>query len=363
MPKIRESLFKDYEGIIKLENSYDFDTKRFDEWEHIWKNSPAIVENWPMGWVLEDDSKEIVGYLGNIPMNYEYNNKKILVAAISEFIVKKEFRNYSIMLIKKYFDQKDPDLFINTTANYEGEKVYSAFKANRIPADSTDVALFWITNYKQFTKSACKKKNIPCIGVLCYPLFLVLLGLDKIKGRNRIYYKENSEVNICYDFDNRFDEFWTHFKKKNKSKILFVRDKSNLNWHFKYDIKKKDIWIFVIEKDNKITDYAIFLRQNGEKIGLERIRLIDYCSLNDEQDALLKIISCAIKKFKDDGIHLVESIGFDTDTRAIIEKSNPHKRKLLSWPFYYKSNREELTGILNDPEKWNPCYIDGDACV
>ena len=363
MPKIREALFSDYEGIIKLEKDHDFVLKDYDDWEHIWKNNPAITKNWPMGWVLEDDSQEIVGYFGNIPMNYEYNNTKILAAAGRDFVVKKEFRSYSLMLINKYFIQKAPDMFIATTANYEGGKVQSAFKAKPIPADSTDIALFWITNYEQFIKSFCRKKNIPCISILTHPLSLALQGVDKIKGRNRFSCKDNSDIKIYYNFDDRFDEFWTKFKEKNKAKLLFVRDKTNLDWHFRHAIKKNHIWIFAIEEDNKIKNYIIFLRQDGEKIGLNRVRLIDYCSLDNDQNAFLKIMLSALEKFKQEGVCLIESIGFNIETRTIFGKSNPRKRKLSSWPFYYKSNREELTNILNDPKKWNPCYIDGEASI
>ena len=98
MPIIRQAKFTDYKKIITLEKKYDFAIKDFEEWENRWRDNPAMSGNWTMGWVLEDNNKKIVGYLGNIPMDYICGNKKLLAAAMSDFVVDKEFRNYSILL-------------------------------------------------------------------------------------------------------------------------------------------------------------------------------------------------------------------------------------------------------------------------
>ena len=41
----------------------------------IWNKNPAYKKGWPIGWVLESN-KKIVGYLGNIPLNYYLAGKK-----------------------------------------------------------------------------------------------------------------------------------------------------------------------------------------------------------------------------------------------------------------------------------------------
>ena len=363
MPKIRQAEFADYEKIITLKKKYDFAIKSFEEWENRWRHNPAMSGNWTMGWVLEDNNKKIVGYLGNIPMDYICGNKKLLAAAMSDFVVDKEFRNYSIMLLKKYFTQEIPDFFITTTASHDGEKVYAAFKAERIPVHATDVALFWIINHKQFSKSICRKKNLPYPNYLYFPFYFAFMLLDIINGHICLPHKGTSEVQVVHEFDYRFDEFWTAYRNKYNSRLLFVRDRMHLDWHFKQAGKRKNLWIFIIEHDRKIQSYAIFLRQTAEKIGLERVRLIDYCSLKNEQSSFQKIITAAISLFRESGLHMIESIGFNESTRSAIEQSNPHKRSLLSWPFYYKSNRRELDNLLSDPNKWNPNYIDGDSSV
>ena len=74
-PELREALFEDYEQISLLEDKYDLDPKSREEWEHIWISNPAYKDfekRWPIGWVLEDKERRIVGYLGNIPLSYEF---------------------------------------------------------------------------------------------------------------------------------------------------------------------------------------------------------------------------------------------------------------------------------------------------
>ena len=91
MPKIREALFDDYEAIMQLVKKYGLKTKARDEWLHLWVNNPLLIkdglENWPTGWVLLNDDKEVVGYLGNIPIGYEFQGVKMIAAVSSSWNV------------------------------------------------------------------------------------------------------------------------------------------------------------------------------------------------------------------------------------------------------------------------------------
>lgn len=366
MPKIREATYNDFEGIRILQKRYDLPTKNYEEQLHLWKNNPAFTDvkkSWPIGWVIENEDKQIVGYFGNIPMAYEFKGKRLIAAAATSIVVDTKYRNYSISLARNYFVQRSADLFLGTSTNYEAGKVFSAFKVPKIPADSYDIFLFWIINYQRFISSIFNKKALPLGCIFKYPLSLAMCGVDKLIKRNQYINKSNREIQYCTVFDERFDVFWNNLKKRYHNRILCVRNKEHLDWHFRYAITNKKIWIFVHGKNSRINGYAIFLRQDNPEISLKRIRLIDIQSIDEESDILEELISSAMKKCQKEDIHMLEIIGFNPQKRNVMEKYSPYKRKMPAWPLFYKAKDNSLAKELMDPEAWDPCLLDGDASL
>ena len=141
-----------------------------------------------------------------------------------------------------------------------------------------------------------------------------------------------------------------------------MRNSQNLNWHFKFPIADKKLWIYSIKgSGGEIKAYAIFLRQDNPKVGLKRARIIDFQSIDDDPDLFTSILSAGIKRCQEEGIDLLEVIGFNSGKRSIMAKYAQHKRRLPSWPFYYKTGSSLLVEKLSDPMVWDPCLLDGDA--
>jgi len=362
--KLREAKYDDFEEIMKLQDRYSLQTKNYNEWQHLWKENPVIKDekSFPIGWVLENNDRKIVGYLGNIPLAYEFSGRKLMAAATTSFVVDRSYRNSSLLLMNAFFKQRNVDLFLNTTANYEGEKVFSAFKARKIPSPSADIALFWITGYQGFIASLFLKKKVPLGCLAKYPLSLGMRISDKLIRRNQ-YLEPRKRMKIYERFDERFNVFWEKLSKKYSNRILGIRDQAYLDWHFRYALAQKKIWIFVAEQDSKITSYAIFLRQDNPEIGLNRVRLIDFQTIEDDFSILQDMIFFGIKKCKEEGIYVLEIIGFNENKRTCLKKCLPYKRKLLSWPFLYKAKDNLLSEELNNPQVWDPCFYDGDASI
>ena len=77
----------------------------------------------------------------------------------------------------------------------------------------------------------------------------------------------------------------------------------------------------------------------------------------------MEIISYGIEKCKEQEIHVLEVIGFNMHKRNMMEKYYPYKRKLPSFPLYYKTRNELLSQELENIEVWDPCCFDGDASL
>ena len=367
MVKIREASFGDFEDISILRNRYGMGTRNYKEWEHLWKNNPVTKgknEPLPIGWVLENDQKRIVGYLGNLPVAYEFKGEKIIAVVAISWVVDEAYRNYSILLITNCFlAQDNARLFLNTTADYTTGKVLSALKAQRVPVNSYDTVAFWIVNYRKFISSVFLKKRFPLRSIISYPVSFGMWCIDKISLKNRYLNRCHSDIQCCSAFDERFDVFWHALKERYYDRLLCARDSLALNWHFARAIVKKQIWIFLAEDKSRITDYAIFLRQDNPEIGLKRVVLVDFQTTRENSDSLIEMISSGISRCRREGIHMLDIVGFDSQKRDAIKKYFPHERKLSTFPFFYKTKDQRLMRELQDTKVWDPCLFDGDGSL
>lgn len=366
--KIREISLNDYEQIrlLLIRNGLCLPNKYL--WESLWKENPEIRNNktrkkWPVGWVLENDNGRIVGNIWNILMIYKFKGKKLIAAISSSWTVDKSYRAYSIPLHEKFFKQKDVDTFIATTANYTAGRVLElAFKAKKIPFNSYNEVMFWITNYHDFVKSFMIKKDIP-LKILSCPISLGLKVIDNIRNNRQIVRNKTIKIREYHCFDQRFDAFWKKLKNKNRQILLCIRNSGWLEWHYKNYINTDKLSIFCVEKNREITAYGILRRADNPRINLTRMKLVDLQTIDNDKIAIEEIIKSCIEKCKREKISIFEIIGFNSKKRNIVEKYNPLKRELQSWPFFYKANNKDLDLELENSEVWDICEYDGDASL
>jgi hypothetical protein len=364
-PSIREATFADYPQITSLESRYGLESKTDAEWRHLWINNPVYIElrgDWPIGWVLESENGRIVGYVGNIPLAYEFQGRRLVAAATYAWVVDSAYRSYSILLLDRYFDQKSADLYLSTTVNYQASKAFCTFNSSPVPVGAWDRAAFWITNHRGFAASWMAMKVPSLGGFLSYPLSAALWGTDLLAGRALSGARKQVEVEPCADFDGRFDTFWGVLKRRNSHLLLAVRTREVLRWHFKYAILRKAAWILTVTDASELVAYSIFCRQDSRKFGLKRMRLVDFQALDGSRALLVPMLSWALRQCRDEGIHMLEYLGC-CPRRDGFEYLRPRQRRLPSWLYFYKARDQNLGGSLASPEVWSPSWFDGDASL
>ncbi len=369
-PKIREASFEDYPQITSLASRYGLGTKSYEGWRHLWINNPVYIafqRDWPIGWVLESADKQILGYVGNIPLLYEFQARKIIAASAHEWVVDSDYRSYSILLMSHYFDQKNVDLYLNTTVNSTGSKAFSVFRSLKVPVGAWDQSDFWITHYQGFASSWLNMRALPMARALSCPLSVALYFSDKIaKETFRIFgtNRNGVEVEPCINFDHRFDAFWEALKRKNSHQLLGVRTREMLEWHFRNAILQDKLWILTVMDGSDLAAYGIFYRQDNTSFGLKRVRLVDFQALDERgHDLLLPMLSFALGRCQSERIHMLECVGLCPAKREVSGKLAPYQRRLSSWFYYYKVKDQGLAESLKDPKVWDPSCFDGDASL
>lgn len=364
-PKIREASFEDFERISALQAAHQRPAKPYEEWVHLWINNPAYRryrDVLPIGWVLELQDKRIVGYLGNIPLFYELDGRRLLVSVAHAWVVDAHYRPYSLALLDHYFSQKKIDLFLNATVGPAGFDSFNVFNSHRVPAGTWDRSAFWITNSRGFVAAWLADKAVPFNKSLSYAL-AGALAVRQVFATPRLSKGDlGRTLHTCKNIDERFDVFWESLKTRNPHLLLGVRNREFLEWHFHYPLSNGSAWILTKGID-PILAYAIFLRYDNPRASLTRMRLVDYQSLDGKVTPLAPMLQCALDRCRLEGIHMLEAIGFRADKWDVLSQFNPYKRKLPCWLYFYKARDKKLAEGLTDQALWDPSQFDGDASL
>src|SRR5262245_16343165 len=128
---VRRATFADHSQIAALQARYGLGFETEEEWGHLWKANPLYREfndAWEIGWVVEDASGRIVGWLGNIPLPYEFAGKRITASSGRGLVVEPEHRAAALVLLDRLIHQPGVDLYLNTTISTGAIPSFAAFE-------------------------------------------------------------------------------------------------------------------------------------------------------------------------------------------------------------------------------------------
>jgi len=364
-PRFREAVFEDYPQIADLESRYGLHPKSYEEWKHLWLHNPAYYDfrRWPVGWVCENERNEVVGSLGNIPLAFEFENRRLVAATSRGLVVDARYRAYSFSLLSHFFGQKDVDLFLNTSVNEKVARLHELFHALRVPAGRWDRSAFWITNYPGFSASLLCRKEFFGPRMWSYPLAAGLFVRDRLANRGTRTKPEPAQVEWCTQFDERFDQFWEQLRRRSSGRLLADRSRDVLEWHFKYALQKGEAWLLTVNQGSRLAAYAVLCRQDNPSFALKRMRLVDFQCLDESQQGLKTLLVFALERCQREGIHMMEAIGYSSEKQRIIDSMNPHYRDLSSWRYFYRTNKPSLSASLREASAWDPTCYDGDSSL
>ncbi len=366
--RLREASFDDYPQIAALQAQRGMRLRSREEWCHLWINNPAYVDRhgkWPIGWVLEADHN-IVGYLGNIPANYEFRGRRLTAGCGYSWMVAPTYRSYSMLLMDQYMRQESAELCVSTTANPISHKAHVAFGARPVPVGVWDRSSVWITSRRGFISSWLKRKEWPMPGLLSYPMSAALFfwdaaSLHKIGQRSKG--NRNVEMECRSDFDERFDSFWQVLRGENSDILLADRSRRALAWHFHYAIREHKLWIVTPNAGSSLRAYGLFLLDMNPTDELKRMVFVDFQATRDESALFYPILQWALERCRAAGIHLLWTEGLCPKGLEDVTALAPYHLRQPSWAYLYKVLDRSLIEALSDAKAWVPSLFDGDATV
>lgn len=370
-PSVREVRFADRYAVDALKRRNQLGIKHTaDQWKRLWQENPTNLKDksLPMGWVLEFCGN-IVGYLGNLQINYYFGGKRFIAAAAHGFVVDSLFRSHTLQLAALFFSQKNVDLLLNTSANIPAAAIFQLCKAEKVPCSDYDKALYWIIRSRQFASSALRKKsgcNI-LLAKLGGILFAWLIYLDRLfRKRGPLGNGEGWNIRIieANSVGTEFDELWHRILRDRPQCILAERSAKSLRWHFGSEDSERQAKFICAFTADKLVGYVVITRENSQEIGLMRSRVVDLIAENNAPELIDFLLYKAYEQARIDGSYLLELIGFPAEIRKRLLAGHAYARLLPSWPFWYKGVALELRdSAVKKEETWYPSMYDGDASL
>jgi hypothetical protein len=363
-PRLREAALEDHAQIALLESRYGLATKSYEEWRHLHLCNPLQPEcpsSGLIGWVIEDDEKQIVGSVGNVPLLYEFEGRRIRAVSGRALVADPAYRSTSLLLLDHLINQPGVELFLTNAITPASMPAFDAFECRRIPVGLWDESAFWITGYQGFFESLLAMKRWRFAKPLSYPLSAAGFLKDALTRKNLP--ASDVEVKACPGFDDRFDGFWEGLKRNHPHLLLAVRSRSVLEWHFKYALLKNRLWIVTALDGARLAGYAIFARRDNATLGLKRVRLVDFQSLDGTTALLAPMLSWALRKCREEGIHMLDNVGRWMEKGELIDNLGPHRRKLSTWTYVYRANNPGLAKSLSNRRAWSPTLFDATASL
>jgi hypothetical protein len=361
--RLREAAFTDHAQIARLESRYGLMAKSDEEWTHLWLGNPlyrTLAVGWSIGWVLEDEDGHVVGSIGNIPLPYEFEGRPILAASGCNWVSEPAYRSAALLLLDHVINQPDVDLYVNNTVTEASASAVSAFGCERVPVGRWDRSGVWDTHRQRYFETRLLQRHWPLAGPLSYALSAPVSFIDRL--RSATLSEGDVEVSACSGFDERFDDFWTDVRTIHAHRLLAVRTREMLQWHYRYALRNGDVWILVVRERGGLAAYATFQRYDRPVWGT-RMRLVDFQSLDGSPALLPPLLARALRACRAEGIHALEVMGRWLGPGELLETAAPTPRELPTWKFVYRANTPALAASLSGPAAWVPSLYDGDASL
>ena len=360
--QLRLATFDDYEQIVRVESSNQLGSLHRQDWQNLWLKNPLwprVEHDWQIGWVLENAEGRVVGSLINVPSLYTFRGQQLLCANGRGWAVEPEYRPFALALMGEYFGQSNVDLFINTTVGPNAAPIISTL-SDRIPQGDFQSTAYFALYYRELAEKALRRKRVPLASMLAYPAAAVLRCKDAWRRRALKPAPSSFSIECVDDFDARFDDFWAELASQNSDKLLAVRNRAALAWHFAIPQRKGDLRIFTASRVGKLRAYCIVKRQDAGE-GVSRMRVVDFQTVEPNIDLLAGLLKVALRRCAKDGIRVLEHLGVGLPKMRTFDRFAPYRRTLACWPFYYRAVDPTLDAELSTPDFWDASVFDGDA--
>ena len=336
-------------------------------WTRYWIQNPARLEAGaalPIGWIMEYEGR-IVGFFGNIPMQYRMNGRDLLAGVATSWGVEKAFRSRTMDLARQYFNQPHADLVLITTAILPAGRLCLRLGGHRLPQDEYEEILFWVLDPRAFLNAALSKKKVHrLLGALvshtAASALKLLIGLQR-RRPGRSHPELSVEVVGIDGVDDSFTELWRSVA--DHGRLVAYRRAEDLKWHFAPHAAENSLSILRCDRGGRLAGYLVLGHEHVRGIGLSRAKILDMLVLDDDENVIDALFKAADVEARVRGCHVLELIGLTRQNRRHLRSYRPFSRRAPAFPFFYKAMSDDLDRLLASENAWYTTLYDGDGSL
>ena len=365
---VRQAQFSDFDRVCAMNMELGQGPDSRENWNRLWRDNPALGSSNDapcIGWTLEA-SGELAGFLGSIPLLYEYEGKPLNAAATCRLAVRPAYRGFTHLLVASYFRQKNVDLFLSTTATVSTAKMMMALKSTPLPQPDYETVLFWVLDADHFTKAVLQKMGVHSSLVRAGGALasIGLRGDIAVRGRAPKTKPGNYTVleHSIREIGDDFERFWTENSAKT-APLMAKRTPAIMRWHFEPPNSGRRSAVLSCYSGKVLVGYAVVLHDPTSKDGMKRSAIADLMVKGSDSEVVGQLLSAAHKCAKDTGSHSLEVMGFPQSIRRTLLQWKPYWRKYPACPFYFKARDRALHERLAADNAWYACPFDGDSTI
>jgi hypothetical protein len=256
--------------------SVGFWRARFDLW---WDENAAFSEEYDRGWILRNRD-HIVGFMGNIPLEIQFNHSPKKVFSSTTWRVLPEYRKHSMKLMFKFMGNAEDTVLFNTTPNREVRAVLRAFKFELIPAYSRSVTVITINSPRAYQEKLQRLPRFlrPCLAP--FQAFTKVLDIDLPRPELQVRSIEHAGED--------FDQLWV--KTKSVYANTNIRNSRWINWYCNQDnaFQKK---LYGCYREEELAGFCITWNPKGNEI-----RCLDIWSHPEDRLAISALVTKMIQE-------------------------------------------------------------------
>ena len=335
----------------------------------LWENSPARTTIHPFGWVLEDDRRGIVGFLGLIPLRLKVGNELVPAGGGHSWAVKSEFRVRSLALMQRLSDWGEAHPVLITGASEATARICDRLKLGfrRIPVDTVSYQLWWPLRPEPLIEWALRRRGHKALAALSnitsIPICASMTFRKMLRWGRPLFPCRQLTVKELDSFDGDFDELWED--QKGKFEVTCVRTRANLAWRHKEipSTLGRTIILSCYDDNGKLCGYLTLQERRclgGDPPGLFAVTDCFY----DPQriEVLHSLLNRAYETARTRGGNVLQVSDTSTAIDRLLRMRQPYIRRLRTWPYWYKAPNA-LLERLNNSGDWWPTASDGESNI
>jgi hypothetical protein len=360
--------FADFEAVADLKRRQGLRLDSTANWQRLWQENPVLRANSKtprLGWVLEADDG-VVGYLGSIPLLYQFGDRTLSAVATTSLAVDPSYRALTPSLVGPFFHQEDVDLYLATTATDVAGRIAKAFKGEFVPQREYGTVLFWVLNPLRFASALQKRMGVPgVLGGISKTLISAALCGDRVVRARRPRCPTNGlRVTDIHprDIDEEFEGLWIRKLAEGK-RLLALRTPAVLRWHFDIPGDCRVTRVLCCHSGGRLRGYAVVQTETEDGTGLCRSTVADLLVENDDLSVVTRLLVEVYEHAKSVGGDVLEVLGFPPVIRNVCLAWAPYSRAYPQCPFLYRAAERGLREELAHENAWYAGPYDGDTTI